>query len=317
MQNIKFAFILILLIPITAQADSIDLSDAAYQVYYSKYNAFDQEWTNMTIIGNHYIISSDNFAYDGLESDFLMNPWDMIAVELDNSNFFESTLMEENPHTVLEINYFDESNILSISQADIGPDGIIPLIDNIFYRVTGYTEEFRAWPIDMQVHVMESYPEQYGVVAKFQRGINLLEYARHMENVTLIVSTYNVFEEPITSDDQVSAIYMDTEMVIIDEVGKTVEISYKTFTLGKDFSPSKLHITILMDNGPYLHYQVYGSDLPSLKLQGYDNIQPKLITFTVIEDNDTESEILELPIPITFMITALLLLPIIRKKILK
>ncbi|MHA2033133.1 MAG: hypothetical protein ACW99Q_27510, partial [Candidatus Kariarchaeaceae archaeon] len=149
-------------------------ADTTSSLSYSKYNAVKGEWINMTIVEDAYTISSDSIFYKDLSSQFLSNPWSVIANKLEEDQFFEVpfdiSIENTNPHTVVEVNYGGRYNKQSIGQEDIQPDGLISTLDSILYRLVGLDEYYDIWPTDMQVLVMKSYPEQYGISVSFHRG---------------------------------------------------------------------------------------------------------------------------------------------------
>ncbi|MHA2252487.1 MAG: hypothetical protein ACXAD7_19130, partial [Candidatus Kariarchaeaceae archaeon] len=257
MEHFKLFLVLILLLPLgnSFWVGAEDTCDCDY-IRYSSFNGIEHEWLNITIWDDgYYEVSSDNEYYHGLEAKLLMNPWDFVTNHPDFDLFFTSNLMEENPHKILEIKYHDKHNTQAINMVDLAADGLIPMIGSILYRATGYGNDYLVWPVDIQVWVMESFPEQYGIEVLFQRGNDLLDYV-HEENATLIVSDHEIFDDEVLQirSNIIHAIYSESKLVSIAAGGFTSKISFSTFMLGKEYRPSELHFTILMDSGEYLYY---------------------------------------------------------------
>ncbi|MHA2250236.1 MAG: hypothetical protein ACXAD7_07735 [Candidatus Kariarchaeaceae archaeon] len=322
--------VLLLLIPIGSNATVV--SDIK-EITYSKLNGYNG-WTNMTIIGDSYKVCSDNITYDGFEGKFLMEPWSILGAQLIESNFFEVNITEENPHTVIEAKYQGKYNKQSISHIHIIPDELELLLDSILFRLSGifvWSENIMVWPVDMQVFVMESYPEQYSVSVSFQRRNDLLTYI-HEENATLIVTDYNVIAELSSSEKQPYAIHIDSQPIAIATGGQMISITFNTFSVGTDYSLASLHFTVLMENGVYLYFTANQTMLPQLKYHGnidyssFDLIDKKYPSKTeditsepnktdVQRDKDTSSGQLEVPIPSLLILGTFALLPLIKKKI--
>jgi hypothetical protein len=228
------------------------------RVFFAKHNKLDDIWTNMTITGNHFIIQSDNGFYNGLEGDFKSNPWDEIGLELTESLFFESELNEENPHTIVEITWNGQNNRVSIDQVDINPESIIGLLDGIFARVTGFSMDKAAWPVDINAEIMESYPERYSISSSIIRGNDVLDYVVDLE-AALIVTDYDIFALYFDVVDS-NITYISKDSIQLDYGGQYLTILFNTFILGKGYDPSSLYYVVLLENGMYLQLSgAYGS----------------------------------------------------------
>jgi hypothetical protein len=270
----KHAFLLlalILIVPLIAtetHAKDVETCDCDYLTY-SKFDATANEWTNITLFDDlTYETAATDPFYDGFSAKLLMDAWTIVLNQLDESNFFMNVIQEVDPHTVIEARIGENYNKQIISHINVRPDDLHVLLDGILFRLTGKGETIPVWPTDLEIFVMESYPEQYSIVVNFQRGNDLLDYV-HEENATLIVSDYNIFIEPVTSDNQIEAIYADSQHLSIAAGGFMAQITFPTFFGTKEYSPSDLHFTILMDNGAYLYMSDPFSELPRLGFQGY------------------------------------------------
>ncbi|MHA2171823.1 MAG: hypothetical protein ACXAB7_18260 [Candidatus Kariarchaeaceae archaeon] len=273
----KHTFLLLailLIVPLmvtNSHAKDVETCDCDYVVY-SKFDASVNEWTNITLFDDlMYETSATDPFYDGFSAKLLMETWTWTVVlnQLDESNFFTNIIIEDNPHTVIEAQIGEKYNKQVISHINVRPDDLHVLLDGILFRFTGKAETIPVWPTDMEIRVMESYPEQYSIAVNFQRGNDLLDYV-HEENATLIVSDHNVFSEPISADNPIEAIYTDSQHLSIAAGGFMTQITFPTFFGTKEYAPEDLHFTILMDNGAYLYMSGPFSDLPRLGFQGYN-----------------------------------------------
>ncbi|MCY3412707.1 MAG: hypothetical protein INQ03_13800 [Candidatus Heimdallarchaeota archaeon] len=184
---------------------------------------------------------------------FLTSPWDNLITVLDEHNFFSNPLNEEDPHTIIEVSYNGRHNMQSINHTNIAIDPIVDHFNKIEAKVTGMYHREEVWPVDMAVSIMESYPEQYGVETVILRGNDFLDYV-HIENATLIVSDGN----PFLNDTKI--LHTSSMVISIGSGRVSQKISFDTFSVGVDYRPDDLHLTILMDNGIYLYDNLGNQD---------------------------------------------------------
>ncbi|MHA2062332.1 MAG: hypothetical protein ACW963_08605 [Candidatus Sifarchaeia archaeon] len=323
MKKLTTLFILASLLVLTSvQLQSS--ADTTSSLSYSKYNAVKGEWINMTIVEDTYTISSDSIFYEGLSSQFLSNPWSVIANKLEEDRFFDVpfdiSIANPNPHTVVEVNYGGKYNKQLISQEDIQPDGLISTLDSILYRLVGLDAYYDIWPTDMQVRIMESYPEQYGVSASFHRGSVLffcapeatfcMDYPAKF-TARLIVADFNIFDK-IRFSDQMNVPHIDELNVTIETRGESTTVSFDTFTVGTDFRPSDLQFFVVLDSGGYLHYS---SELPEANIANLTEYNIDEITENDPSETKNMISSLEVPAPFIYMAVCLALLPIVKKSV--
>ena len=210
-------------------------------------------WYNLTI-SDHFSIVSSNEYYNNLQIPFLSDPWSGIDTILKDNNFFNiGDTNDTNSNMVLHVIYNGNENTVHVS-----PDGSNSDLNNIFSyflqiltRVTGnfLTQSLPPmWTSQISVRVMESYPEQYSVDALVTRGKDLLTVVNDY-NATLIVSDYDFLANYFT-DPNGSLLYAEKQQLSIASGGNSKEISFTTFSVGKDYSPDELYFTILL-NGEY------------------------------------------------------------------
>ncbi|MHA2099954.1 MAG: hypothetical protein ACW99A_14850 [Candidatus Kariarchaeaceae archaeon] len=322
MKKVTTLFILISLLILTSlQLQASE--DTTSSLSYSKYNATKGEWINMTIIDDTYTISSDSIFYEGLSSQFLSNPWWVIAQKLHEDQFFDTSIKNTNPHTVVEVNYKGQYNKQLISQEDIKAKGLLNTLDSILNRLTGFDEYNAIWPTDMQVYVMESYPEQYGVSVSFHRGSALTFCADQptfcMEipievPARLIVADFDIFGN-VRFDSQMNVPLIDEMNVSIEARGESTTISFDTFKVGVDFRPSDLYFFVVLESGGYIHYSpenvLPAANIANLTANNLDDIIQNVSSDT--QDTSEDEINLELPAPFIYGVVSLSVLPVFRK----
>lgn len=293
--------ILILMVPIPPSgAGPIYSEDYAI---FSVYNASNGEWFNLTISTKTYNISASDSTYN-LEFEFLFNPWYRIEEVLAENNFYTSSVHEDNPHTIIEVYLDGFFNKQSISHINIQPEAISLFFQDILNRLTGMQSDNLVWPVDIQIEVMESYPEQYAVSAKLYRGFDFTKCCG-TGNITLIVTDSDPFFHPdfdLKSKEEFNALHTETGNYSINNFGSSLDINFGTFTLGTSYSPIDLFYTIILDNGLYIIYGANSSKLPSI---GY------VEDFAIILE--TPSDLVELPF-IWISLIGIIVIPFIRKK---
>lgn len=291
--------ILILLIP-TLPAGPITSENYAI---FSMYNASSGEWLNLTISTEKYNLSASNPIYN-LEFEFLFNPWYRIEEVLDENNFFKSSILEDNPHTIIEVDLDGRYNKQTISHINIQPEVIPLFFQEILNRLTGKQSGNLVWPVDIQIIIMESYPEQYGVTAKIYRGFDSTKCCG-TGNITLIVTDSDPFFHPdfdLKSKEEFNALHSETSNYSINNFGSSLDINFGTFTLGTSYSPIDLFYTIILDNGLYIIYGANSSKLPSI---GY------VEDFAIFLE--TPSDLVELPF-IWISLIGIIVIQLLRKK---
>ncbi|MHA2028202.1 MAG: hypothetical protein ACW99A_11165 [Candidatus Kariarchaeaceae archaeon] len=314
MKKVYFGFILLILLPFSNPVFNTS-GDAAFNLLYSKYDFESDSWTNMSIIGHTYRVTSDKTLYDTLDGTFIWNPWDMIEEKLTNDDFFSLNISHSNPYLILEVDYLDESNKIAINPAISAyyTISVIEVVDSYYQRVTGMFKEQPVWPIDMSVAVMESYPEQYGIEVLIQRGIDFQD-VEYEEELTLIVADYDIFAQyfaPVNGNIS----YVAKENVILVADGSSVSVQFDTFSVGTEYSPNDLYFSVLLENGLYIQSSSH-SRLPVIGQDGMDFSDITVTSNgqnTKSSDSDSQSNGLELPVSIFWLLIPLMILPIIRK----
>lgn len=305
--------VIIFLCLLTLQVINLPLNssaDASAKVTYSKYDIQKSQWTNVSIFPNSYSINSDNVLYDQLYGEFLLSPWDLIVDKIEEENFFSLEISSTEPNVEIRIDYLDESNSITFCGNVSDIDGLLGLLENVHQRLTGGLSDSFYWVTDLNVGVMESYPEQYGVTASFQMANGLFS-AVNNENVSLIVTDYDLHAQYLV-DPNGNITHLATKKLTLDISGETAEIQFDTFSVGVDYRPSDLYFYIILENGRFL----MSSAQNILPISGSSNLDISNMRVTQQDTNsktDEETKGLELPILYAWFILPLLIVPIIRK----
>lgn len=285
-------------------------ADAAAKVTYSDYNLQKDQWTNVSIFPNSYSISSDNVLYDQLFGEFLQSPWDLIVDKMEEVNFFSLEISSTEPIAEIKFDYLDDSNSITFGENVSNIDGLLGVLENIHQRLTGGYKDSFYWVTDLNIGVMESYPEQYGVTASLQMANGLFS-AVNNENVTLIVTDYDIHAQYLV-DPNGNITHVATKKLTLDISGESAEIQFDTFSVGVDYRPSDLYFYVILENGRFL----MSSAQNILPIPGSSNLDISNIHITQQDTDskiDEETEGLELPILYTWFILPFLIVPMIRK----
>ncbi len=148
------------------------------------------------------------------------------------------------------------------------------LVMEIFFRVTGLDQEepMQAWPVDVNVAVMESYPEQYAVSALIHRNNDLLAVVINVSPQLLVLANDRV-------------IYNQTTEVSINSGGQTVETTFPTFSVGENYGPDDLTFVVSVENyGVNDNWERIDTSTFKYNLQGEttNNELPFIAPFTTI-----------------------------------
>ncbi len=250
---------------------------------YSNYDVQKGQWTNITIFPNTYSINSDNQLYNQLSGEFMISPWDLLVKKIIDEGFFSLDISDDNPKTVVEIDYLGDTNSIAFNYNTPGIDGTISILENIYMRLTGALNDVYYWVTDMSVVVMESYPEQYSVTTSIQMAQGLFSLV-YNEEVTLIVSDYDIYAQYLV-DPNGNITHGTKENYTLDVSGEIAEITFKTFSVGIDFRPEELFFFIVLENGMYLKSSPNGP----LPVVGYSNMD--ISNYQVnIHQNDNSSK---------------------------
>ncbi len=136
---------------------------------------------------------------------------------------------------------------------------ISELIDRYSGEAFGHP---KAWPIDLSVLILESYPEQYDVTTIIQRGPDPLTYVLSC-NVTIIVLSKNNFAD---------ILYKDSMITEIASGGQSTTVRFQIFSVPETYRPDDLIFNILVNEEATLTLDLSeGSFKVQQKVTIYDN----------------------------------------------
>jgi hypothetical protein len=222
-------------------------------------NRFDgQDWVNVSIVNTEFAVVSSDIWYAGLAGSLLDSPEWALSSLVDAADFFNLQSMDEgNFELFIKMDGQENRILFDTILADPTPavGELFAAAGIVADNILGRTVDQPVWPIDFQVFIMESYPEQYGISAKVIRGMDMLDYVAE-GNITLLIGP-----DDETGLDWVSEpIYKQVQQYSLAGGGDSQEISFTTFSLGEEYRPNELQYVIFLDNAVIQ----FSNGLPSL-----------------------------------------------------
>jgi hypothetical protein len=186
-------------------------------------------WTNVTLTGNEFSISSDDPFYDNLSGELFQNYWNIISPQLDAADFWN---FEGNDASdlFLSASVDGDTHVVGMDVSFLIPSPILDLQYEILRKydiLTGLHNHYSQWPIDVEIAVMESYPPQYGISAKVIRGNDLLTVVNEFD-LTLAAGISS--EGDLSWLDQSFELQETTQNIASG--GQMIEVEFSTFSMG-------------------------------------------------------------------------------------
>ena len=341
----KLVYLVLLLIAgsfiFVASADDPPQYDV---VVFSVYDENIATFTNLTLSGPHYSVESADSYIDGLEGAFNFN-WFIFSEALEIADF-ENLDYEVNgtPNLIISVVTSSINHTLEIDQLpvfiteDLGITRMVNMLEDAMDRTTGSLVNSAVWPVDLQLIVLESYPEQYAVSLVLQRGMDLLAYVFE-ENVTMFAGT-ELPEGNLTHDWFRHAIFGYSKTIFLPAGGSTQTLSFPTFSIfhsnftqtdsvtvyPNDLTSEDLTILVIMQSGDYISLDVDTGEIQvrqSTITNGTAYVDLAIANFDVTEQNNgrngstvdpTDTENLAVPVLPIWFLTTLVSLPLIKKR---
>ena len=283
-----------------------------------KYDFANDEWTKLILTDTDYFIESDDSYLDQLQGSLITDPWYAINSGANESGFFNMEYDETNSTYNLKIesdwgqNEIRLTDLLIHWTAELG--AFLDLIDSIFDRITGNDID-GIWPVDISVYVMESYPEQYGVVVTFQRGGDMLTVVQTI-NFALVVSDFYYPENSYEPNWILNASIVIWGNASLASGGDQITYDFPTFTYGTGTDYDNLGFMVIVESGTYLKSHPQEGKLPfegSVDPLVYEDLE-LFVPQTTTSFDTLPSVPAFLPFPLLMGIISIITIPIIRKK---
>ena len=191
-------------------------------------------------------ISSENFIKNTLNGKMFQGTFENLVTTLQQFGIDQMT-SDANGNVTIFLNYGSINANVTYNSANTAFQQIHAVVSGIIDRYSGKAWDYpSAWPLDVSITILESFPEQYSVQAIIQRGPDPLTYVM---TVPVVITVF-------LKGDPTNVLHQSTTSTEIASGGKSTTITFPTFSVDESYRLEDLKFKITVNSRASLTYDL-------------------------------------------------------------